>query len=411
MQIETLQTEDLQPYDKNAKKHPAKQVDLLAENIKRFGFTTPVLIDKDNSVIAGHGRLLALEKLGRTEVPCVRMEHLSPSEVKALRLADNKIAEMGEWDMDLAIEELKDLPDDELELTGFDKDLIIEPEEKDDEVPEVPHEPVSVLGDLYELGEHRVLCGDSTKLEDVEKLMDGKKVDMVFTSPPYNAGRDPMLSERQKKGKQDNKYEQYDDRQSPEDWSVLVKDSLSAIMAFSEFQFYNVQMLAGNKTEFLKLLGDYSNQIVDLAIWNKGHGTPAMAENVMNAAFEFIIVFSGKTNPSRAIKMGNFRGTVSNVFDIPPQRSNDFSKIHAATFPVELPTKILTAMTYEGAKIIDNFAGTGSTLIAAEKTGRICYGMELDPKYVDVIVSRYVDYTGNDTIKKNGQEIVWQKIK
>ena len=185
MNIENIRIGDLKPYEKNAKTHPKKQVDLLAENITRFGFTTPVLVDKDNNVIAGHGRLLALKQLGKTEVPCVRMDGLTDDEVKALRLADNKIAELGEWDMDLAIEELKGLDEDLLDLTGFDSDLIIEPDEKDDEVPDVPDEPVSKLGDLYELGGHRVLCGDSTKIEDVERLMDGKKADMVFTDPPF----------------------------------------------------------------------------------------------------------------------------------------------------------------------------------------------------------------------------------
>jgi hypothetical protein len=185
MHIEHIELTALKPYEKNAKKHPPKQVDLLAENIQRFGFTTPVLVDKDNNVIAGHGRLLALKKLAHKEAPCVRMEHLTADEVKALRLADNKIAELGEWDMDLALEELKGLDDDLLDLTGFDADLLIEPDEKDDEVPDVPEVPQSKLGDLYVLGEHRVLCGDSTKLEDVERLMDGKKADMVFTDPPY----------------------------------------------------------------------------------------------------------------------------------------------------------------------------------------------------------------------------------
>lgn len=186
MNIIEKKISDLKPYDKNAKTHPRKQVELLAKNIEKFGFTTPVLINENDELIAGHGRLLAMQLLKRETVPCVLIEGLSESEIKALRLADNKIAEMGEWDMDLAIAELKELSEYELELTGFDRDLIIEPEEKDDEVPDVPEEPQSKLGDLYELGEHRVLCGDSTKLEDVERLMDGEKADMVLIDPPYN---------------------------------------------------------------------------------------------------------------------------------------------------------------------------------------------------------------------------------
>ena len=151
MKIETIKLNDLKPYEKNQKLHPKKQIDLLKKNIEEFGFTTPILIDKNNEIIAGHGRLIALKELKRSDVPCVRMENLTDKQVKALRLADNKLNE-SDWDMDLVIEELKGLDDDLLDLTGFDKDLIIEPDEKDDEVPEVPEEPKSKLGDLYELG-------------------------------------------------------------------------------------------------------------------------------------------------------------------------------------------------------------------------------------------------------------------
>ena len=151
MKIEILKLNKLKPYDKNHRTHPKKQIDLLAKNIERFGFTTPILVDKNNEIIAGHGRLLALKQLGKDDVPCVRMENLSGEEVKALRLADNQIALMGDTDMKLVIEELKGLSTEMLDLTGFDKDLIIEPSELDDVIPEnVPAR--SKLGDLYELG-------------------------------------------------------------------------------------------------------------------------------------------------------------------------------------------------------------------------------------------------------------------
>jgi len=178
MEIIEKKITELKPYEKNARIHPKKQIDLLAKNIEKYGFTTPVLIDENNNVIAGHGRLLAVKQLNWEEVPCVKMEGLTEEEIKALRLADNQIAALGEWDMNLAIEELKGLNDDLIDLTGFDRDLLIEPDEKDDVIPEnVP--AISKLGDLYQLGNHRILCGDSTKREDVEKLMDGKKADMV----------------------------------------------------------------------------------------------------------------------------------------------------------------------------------------------------------------------------------------
>ena len=178
-----IEISKIKPYSKNAKKHPQKQIKQVANSIKRFGFVQPIVIDKNNEVVIGHCRLEAAKLLGLTEVPYISVENLSDEEVKALRLADNKLNE-SEWDLNLVIEELKGLSSEMMELTGFDKDLIIETDEKDDLIPEnVPS--VSKLGDLYELGKHRVLCGDSTKKEDVEKLMDGKKADMVFTDPPY----------------------------------------------------------------------------------------------------------------------------------------------------------------------------------------------------------------------------------
>ena len=184
MKIENIKISEIKPYSKNAKKHDAKQIDAVAKSIKRFGWASPVAIDKNNELIIGHCRILAAQKLGIAEVPTLRMEGLSDDEVKALRLADNKLNE-SDWDMGLAIEELKGLSDEMFDLTGFDKDLLIEPDEKDDVIPEVK-ESKSKLGDLYELGKHRLLCGDSTKREDVERLMGGRKADMVFTDQPYN---------------------------------------------------------------------------------------------------------------------------------------------------------------------------------------------------------------------------------
>ena len=400
MKIETLATTDLKPYEKNAKTHPQKQVDLLAANIERFGFTTPVLIDEHNNVIAGHGRLLALQQLKRTEVPCVRMEGLSEQEIKALRLADNKIAEMGEWDMDLAIEELKELDDDVLDLTGFDKDLIIEPEEKDDEVPEVPEEPKSKYGDLYELGEHRVLCGDSTKIEDVERLMDGKKADLSFTSPPYNVGHNIGYE-----GKT-SKYANSDDNLP--DYRELIVRTTQMAMENAKDVFVNLQILANNKKDIILWMAELADNFKDIFFWKKSQVAPQYADNVANTQTELILLF-GTENTSRSWGNKRFHGNFSNTIETKSASGeNKNAKIHNATYPVELPLTFLTHGYEEGSTVLDLFIGTGTTLIASEKTGRICYGMELDPKYVDVIVQRYVDYTGNNVVKCNGKEIIWQ---
>lgn len=183
MKTENMAIGSIRPYDKNSKKHPAKQVDQIANSIKEFGFNQPVVVDSNGVIIVGHGRYEAAKKLGLTEVPTIQV-NLTEEQAKAYRLADNKLNE-SDWDMGLVIEELKGLSEPMLELTGFDKDLLIEPDAKDDEIPENPP-AIAKLGDIYQLGRHRVMCGDSTRAEDVERLMDGKKADMVFTDPPYS---------------------------------------------------------------------------------------------------------------------------------------------------------------------------------------------------------------------------------
>src|SRR3990167_1664381 len=181
----------IKSYENNAKKHPSKQVEQIANSIKEFGFNQPIVVDKKGVIIVGHGRYAAAKRLNLPTVPTLELD-LTEEQAKAYRLADNKLNE-SEWDMGLAIEELKELSDEMFDLTGFDRDLLIEPDEKDDVIPEnVP--AISKLGDLYQLGNHRVLCGDSTKIEYVERLMDGKKADMVFTDPPYGMFLDADFS-------------------------------------------------------------------------------------------------------------------------------------------------------------------------------------------------------------------------
>lgn len=391
MTIDTIAISDIKPYEKNAKSHPKKQVDLLAENIKRFGFTTPCLVDKDNNLIAGHGRLEAVKTLGWTDVPCVRMENLTDDEVKALRLADNKLAEMSEWDMALVTDELKELDDELLDLTGFDKDLIIEPDEKDDVVPEVPVEPQSVLGDLYELGGHRVLCGDSTKIEDVERLMDGKKADMVFTDPPYGiAFEDTKGNTIKNDALNDEKLAEFNtlwqksaDIASKGDCFLLAWQSprkFHLLDYFGEWKFFRlITMYKSNRISFPH--GAWINKTEPCCIFQKGEPRITKQE-YMDDCF---------------------------VYTHDKESHEDSNVGHPTPKPVKMVMSNIKACAKKDDIVLDLFLGSGSTLIASEKTGRICFGAELDPKYVDVIVQRYVDYTGNATIKKNGEEITWSK--
>lgn len=375
------------PYTKNAKKHPQKQVEQIAESIKRFGMNQPIVVDKDGVIIVGHGRYQALQHLGWEVKPeyVKKLENLTPEEVAAYRLADNKLNE-SEWDMDLVIEELKDLDDDLVDLTGFDKDLLIEPDEKDDEVPEVPEEPQSKLGDLYELGNHRVLCGSSTNIDDVQKLVDGASIDFVFADPPYGI-------EAVGGGKAFGKVGGCNIVES-NTYSVIIGDDTTETAR----DFYNTCVSLGFKNIAL-WGGNYFTDFLAPSrcwiIWDK-----EMTGNFSEAEMAWTSFTKGGVKVFKHLWNGLSREG---------NRKEELNKrVHPTQKPVGLFVEIFKR--FDGfSTIFDGFLGSGSTLIAAEKTGRICYGMELDPKYVDVIVQRYVDYTGNNTIKRNGEEIVWNK--
>jgi DNA modification methylase len=316
------------------------------------------------------------------------------------------------WDDELLALEFEGLGEEgfDLELTGFTLDEIAGLSPKitegltdEDAVPEVPETPITKLGDVWLLGKHRVMCGDSTSIDAVEKLMDGQKANMAFTSPPYNAGKSEALSGNTHSG--DNKYGAYQDDKTQSEYLDLLIGFTNAWIGFCEFMAVNLQQLAGNKTSFVDYMATYKGNLIDVCIWDKGHAAPAMAKNVLSSRFEYILLITEKKNPSRAIPGANFRGTVSNVYNGPPNRNNEFSKVHAATFPVGFPLWAIESFTSINAIVSDPFGGTGTTLIACEKTGRYARLMELDPKYVDVIVKRWQEFTGKKaTLESTGLE-------
>lgn len=388
------------PYTKNAKKHPKKQIEQVAKSIKEFGMNQPIVVDKQGVIIVGHGRYEALKSLGMEIKPeYIKVVDLTEEQANAYRLADNKLNE-SEWDMSLVIEELKGLSPEMLDLTGFEKDLIIEPDEKDDEVPETPTEPQSKLGDLYELGEHRVLCWDCTDESGVNRLTEGKKCDISFTSPPYNVGHNLGYE-----GK-DSKYIHSDNKVDYQD--LIVKSTYNSL-EYAKDVFVNLQFLSGNKKELLLWLAELADNFKDIFFWKKSQVQPAMAENVANSQVEVIVLF-GKDNNSRSWGNKKFRGNFSNHIETKSASGeNKNAKIHNATYPVELPLSFLKQGYQENSTVLDLFAGTGTTMIACEKLGMNCYMIDIEPTYVDVIVQRYVDYTGNENIIKNGEKIVWKK--
>lgn len=393
------------PYAQNAKKHPKKQIEQVAASIKEFGMNQPIVVDKQGVIIVGHGRYEALKSLGMEVTPeMVRVVDLTEEQAKAYRLADNKLNE-SEWDMDLVIEELKGFSEPMLELTGFDKDLIIEPDENDDVVPDVPEEPQSKLGDLYELGKHRVLCGDSTKMEDVERLMVGQLADIVVTDPPYNTGMGGKNTTFDYDWSKQNKNEKawlsrmFDDNYTPEQWATFLTDvfGLYTVHTKGDCAFY--VFIDWRRVNDIRSEMEKHMDVKNVIVWDKKvHGLGSDYKST----YELCIV-GKKGKPEINNRYGLDYQDIWRL-----QREMGRNKDHATAKPVELLEKPIKHASKADDIVLDLFLGSGSTLIASEKTGRICYGMELDPKYVDVIVQRYVDYIGNTEVIKNGEKIIWQ---
>lgn len=381
------------PYNKNSKKHPKKQIEQVANSIKEFGMNQQIVVDKQGVIIVGHGRYEALKLLGMEIKPeYIKVVDLTEQQAKAYRLADNKLNE-SDWDMQLVLEELKELEPAMLDLTGFDKDLIIEADEADDEVPETPEEPKSKLGDLYELGEHRVLCGDSTKIDDVERLMDGKKADMVFTDPPYGVNYDGGYAE---KGKRRDKLE---NDGTPD----IYADSLPLAVSYSKDggAFY-VWYSDSKSLAVLQAVLNAGLEVRNHIIWNKNMAQFGAIGAQYKSKHEPCLYMFKK---GKSLCWYGANNEIS-VWDVARASKNEY---HPTQKPIDLVCRALKNSSKGEDIILDLFLGSGSTLIASEKTGRICYGMELDPKYVDVIVQRYVDYVGKENIKLNGKDIIWKK--
>jgi len=421
MKIENIEIGKIAPYTKNAKEHTKKQIQQVANSIKRFGFVQPIVIDKNNEIVIGHCRYEASKLLDLKEVPCLKVENLSDKEISALRLADNKLNESS-WDMNLVIDDLKGLDLDLLDLTGFDKDLLIEPDEKDDIVPEnVPSR--SKLGDLYELGQHRVLCGDSTQTDAVLRLMDGAHSEMLFTSPPYS-------DMREYNGNKDLSVDN-------------LSDFIKTYAPYCEHQVINLGIKRDQHEivpywdEYIKKAKDCEYKFLAWNVWAKSSaGSVGNQSSFIPITHEWIFVFGRtfkdinriekrktevkKSRTERAVRQADGSMSTSSVGEqgyLKEMESVFFSnpelgsirKLHPATFPVELADKYIRSITNEMDNVIDPFLGSGTTLIACEKAHRRCYGMELDEKFTDVIVQRYVDYVDNPVVKLNGEVIAWEK--
>lgn len=377
--------DEIKPYEKNPRKND-EAVKYVAESIKQFGFKVPIVIDRDGIIVAGHTRYKAAKKLNLKEVPCIVADDLTDEQVKAFRLADNKVAEKSEWDFDLLADELDELFDFDMTAFGFDEE-----EEEDEPVAiveddydiEPPEEPKAKRGDIYKLGNHRLMCGDSTSIDDVGRLMDGEKASMGFTDPPWNVNYGAV---------KDGNAQGYKPRTILNDF--MGTEDFKEFM-FKAFASLNFAMLDGAMTYVVMSAQEWGNMMLTLAqnnyhwsstiIWNKD--SLVLSRKDYHTKYEPI--WYGWKEGTRLCPLEDRKQ--SDVWDVPrPKKSEE----HPTMKPVELVARAITNSSKKGDVVIDLFGGSGTTLIASEQTGRCCRMMELDPKYVDVIVNRWEQLTG-----------------
>jgi DNA modification methylase len=383
--IEYWPTESLIDYAKNPRKND-HAIDRMAAAIKEFGFRVPILAKSDKLVVDGHLRLKAAKKLSLKEVPVMLADDMSDTQIKAFRLSVNRVAEIAEWDLDLLKLELMDLNLEgfDLSLIGFDDDLLAnmlkeetEGLTDEDAVPDVPDDPATKLGDVWILGKHRLMCGDSTSIDAVEKLMGGVKADMVFTDPPYGMNLDTDYSKMPSTKLSGNKA--YDKILG--DGDDFDPATITTTLCYFEYC----------KEIFLWGADYYSEHIPQ-----KNSGSWVVWDKRVDEKFDKMIGSGFELCWSKAKHKRMLARFNNTLFGGDPESKG---KVHPTQKPTKLVEWFFDYYSVAGAKVVvDLFGGSGSTLIACEKTGRVCMMMELDPKYCDVIIQRWCDFTGEDAI-------------
>jgi DNA modification methylase len=395
--IERWPTAKLVPYARNARTHSEEQVAQIAASIVEFGFTNPILAGSDGVIVAGHGRLAAAQKLDLDTVPVVVLDHLTPTQRRALIIADNRIAENAGWDDAMLRVELQSLQEDgfNLDITGFDADALaeimageettVDGQTDDDAVPEVSATPISRPGDVWELGNHRLVCGDATDPKSYDLLMADTKADMVFTDPPYNVDYANSAKDKMR-GKDrpilnDNLGDGFYDFLLAALTPMLERCAGATYIAMSSSELDTLQQA------FRAAGGKWSTFI----IWAKNTFTLGRAD--YQRQYEPIL-YGWPEGQNRHWCGDRDQGDVWNIKK--PQKND----LHPTMKPVELVERAIRNSSRPGDIVLDPFGGSGTTLIAAEKTGRIGWLIELDPKYVDVIVRRWQDWSGQDAYRE-----------
>ena len=377
---------ELIPYVNNSRTHSEQQVQQVASSIKEFGFTNPILIDEQDGIIAGHGRLLAAQKLKLDEVPTITLEGLTEAQRKAYVIADNQLALNADWDIDalkVEVDRLTEL-DFDIDLLGFDDDFLSslleeEPAEgltDEDSVPDVEDDPVTVEGDVWILGNHRLMCGDSTSIDAVDRVMGGCMADMVFTDPPYGVSYQSNMR---------TKTDKFDVIKN-DDVFLDIAPVIEACSKGWVFVWTSWKVLT-KWVDMFEGFGYPTNQI----IWFKGGGGIGDLKKTFSSDYETALVWH------RGAELTGKR--IGSVWKVEKDGSNSY--MHPTQKPVALPEEAIDKTTLAKQTVLDLFGGSGSTLIACEKTNRHCRMMELDPKYCDVIIKRWQDFTGQEAVMES----------
>lgn len=390
MKIEQLPIKDIKPYERNAKKHDETQIKNVAESIKQFGFAQPIVVDRNNVVIIGHCRLLASKKLKLKEVPVVRMEDLTDEQVQKLRLLDNRLNE-SEWDFDLLAEDIPTLDFSDFDIDwGLPEDIEENTEIEEDEAPEPPAEPKAKLGDLYILGNsHRLICGDSTDVTVIDRLMDGAKANMVMTDAPYgiNAVND------------DGVCVAYGDNHVAQrgKYAKVIGDDTTetAQQAYDILSQICDKLILWGGNYFLDFLPSSDGWL----IWDKRGES-----GIRNTFADGEMAWCSFHTPVR-IYHQLWNGMI--------REGEHEKRVHPTQKPIRMLSEILKDFSKENEVIVDVFGGSGSTLIACEQLNRKCYTCELDPHYIDVIIQRYINLKGTDKdvfLIRDGQKIPYNEV-
>lgn len=433
VELREVEIAALKPYERNAKQHGKEQVDRIARSIRELGFLSPCLIDQEMNVIAGHGRILAAKELGWETVPCVFIEGLTEEERKAYILADNRLTEMGEWDMDLVQQELAALADADFDisLTGFDTDLRFDDsmaQITDDgwtaEDEQAAEEPRSRIGDIYQLGNHRLMCGDSTDPEMVAALMNGAIADLLVTDPPYGVSYEDKLdylnraADKEHVNRKKGKQKITGDNNEKDLQKLLEAAFANADKNMRQGAVFYIWLPDRKYPEFQKAVGGQNWEIKQTLIWVKNSFIPGLQDYQWNhepciygwktgAAHYFLDSRKQRTvieNPLPdldSMKKDEMKALLQKIFDEEQTQRTTIheqkplkSDLHPTMKPVKLIARLIRNSSQPGEAVLDLFGGSGTTMMACQQMDRRCFMMEFDPHYADVIVDRWEKMTG-----------------